>query len=1113
MKKNFGNDGFVKKRSLKKIVRIMKFTFLMIVLATIQSLGSVYSQTTKLSVNMENATLVDVLDNIENQSQFRFLYNNDLLENKRLGRVKFNNKTVDEILDDLLKDTGSKYSILVNNLIVISPEDMGAQQVAVRGTVTSETGEPLPGVTVVVKGTTQGTVTDTNGEYALGNVPEGAVLVFSFVGMQSQEIEAGTRTTIDITMVEDVIGIEEVVAIGYGVSKKRDLTGSVSSVKGRELENIPVSRVDQILQGKASGVQVTQISGAPGTGSTIRIRGGNSIQADNEPLYVIDGFIVGTDFNLNNINVNDIQSIDILKDASAISIYGTRGANGVILITTKSGQSVAPGKPQFSLNAYTGVQELTSDVDLASGPELAYLSNLDAQNRGAALPFQDPDNVPNTDWIDQITEVAPMTNLDFSITGQSTDGTVNYYLSGNYFNQDGIVRNSGIERYNFRSNLDYRFGDKFSMGVRLNLSNSRVENPKVSFPQVLGSALTAQAIYNEDGTFTGQNPVTAANTRNPEADIQLRTDHDKVINILGSIYLQYEPLKNLVLRSTIGPKINVNKSNQYLPGILPERLATNLGGQAEVGNSQSVEILNENTLTYNPNIGENHNVDFLAGFTWQTFDSESATARAFGFTNDVVKFNNLAMGDPSRNEVVSNYNGFQLVSWLARVNYNFKERYLLTLVGRVDGSSRFSGSNNEYAFFPSVAAAWRLSEEPWIKELGVFHNLKLRSSYGIAGNQAIGTYRTLARLDTYSMFFNGAEQYGVRNGRPENTALKWETTNIFDVALETAILDGRLAFEIDYYHKKTKDLLLDVEIPRQTGFSTKLQNLGSIQNKGLELSVNSVNMKKRNFTWQSVLTLAGNRSKVLDIGPSEYLDIASPTGQVGPGGRLYVGHPVPVFVGVQYLGVWKSQEEIDASGIQNQQVGGPRFHDTDGDKVISISDYEILGSPEPTFYGGLMNTLTFKNFAVDIYFNGSYGNDLFNSRTQRSYFFRDGDNSYKAMLNHWDPVNNPDSDIPMPGTSQDPAYIKNNTTFIEDGSYLRLKNVRLTYNVPRISEKVGWMRNLNIYISGTNLALWSKNRLFDPETSRYGTSSTQIGFTQGEYPIARTITIGLNAGF
>ena len=983
-----------------------------------------------------------------------------------------------------------------------------AAQKTVQGIVTGDSGEPLIGVNIIVKGTSTGTVTDLDGNYSVDVPDENAVLVFSYTGYKRQEVTVGNQSRIDLVMGTDLQLLDEVVVIGYGVTRKSDLTGSVASVKGDQLENLPVSRVDQVLQGRASGVQVTQMNGAPGTGSTIRIRGGNSIQGNNEPLFVIDGFIVGTGFNLNNINVNDIENIEVLKDATAISIYGTRGANGVVLITTKNGAKETLGQPTISLNAYTGIQQLSSDIDLASGPELAQLSNLDAENRGAALPFPDLANVPDIDWIDQVTETAPLHNLDLSVSGRSDK--VNYYVSGNYFNQDGIVRNSGIKKYTFRTNLDIKFNDRLSFGVRLNATQQRRENNKVALASLWREGLTARAIYNEDGSFTSRNPVTGGTQRNAEADIQLRVDHEYVTNILGSAYLQFEPLDGLILKSTIGPKVNNYKHNRYFPGALPERLETLVGGRAIVNNSFGVDILNENTITYAKQINENHKFDVLAGFTWQTGDDESFYSEAEGFTNDVVQFNNLSLGDPTRNVVTSGYNSFQLVSWLGRINYNLKEKYLLTLVGRVDGSSRFAGSNNEYGFFPSAALAWRLVEEPWIQDLGIFDNLKLRGSYGVAGSQAIGSYRTLALLDTRSMFFNGVEQPGVRNGRPASPELKWETTEQLDIGLESAFFGGRLAVELDYYRKTTNDLLLNVDIPRQTGFSTKLQNLGSVQNNGLELLINTVNIKNRDFSWETTLTLAGNRSEVLDIGDAEYINVASPTNQGGPGGRLIVGQTVPVFVGVEYLGVWDSQEEIDASGIKNQLVGGPHFGDTDGDGVISENDFIPIGDPEPDFYGGIMNTFTYKNFTMDIYFNGSYGNDLFNSLTQQAFFFREGSNSYASLVNHWTPENM-DSEHPLPGTSQSLANIKNNTQLIEDGSYLRLKNVRLSYRFP--AQRWNGIRALNVYFAGSNLLLFSKNKLFDPEVSRYGTSSTAIGFSQGEYPYARTMTLGLNAEF
>jgi len=1114
------NWPVLKKLWASKTFLSMRLTFYVMLLVVIQGFAvDSYSQATKLNLKFKNYSVREILSQIEDDSEFYFLYNSKIVDVERKVNLNIKNKKVDDILDILFEDTNVDYTI-IDRQIVLSGEGtinlksvLQQQQSQVSGTVTDESNLPLPGVTIIAKGTLTGVISDTDGKYSL-TIPSGATtLIFSFIGMRTQEIEIADQTQINVILLQDVIGIEEVVAIGYGVTRKSDLTGSVSSVSAEELENIPASRVDQILQGKAAGVQVTQTNGAPGSGSSIRIRGGNSIQGSNEPLYVIDGFIVGTGFNLNNINVNDIESIEILKDAASISIYGTRGANGVILITTKSGLSGVPGKPTISVNVYSGIQQLKSNIDLASGPELAYLANLDATNRGAALPFPDMANVPNVDWIDQVTEPASLNNLDVSISGQTGEGKLNYYVSGNYFSQDGVVRASGIEKYIFRTNIDVKPNDKLSFGVRLNVTHLKTENNKVSLSNLWYAGLTAKAIYNEDGSFTARNPVTAGTMRNAEADIQMRVDHQFVTNILGTGYLQFEPIAGLLLKSTIGPKINNYKHNQYLPGELPERLETLAGGQATINSNLGIDILNENTISYTKQINENHKFDMLAGFTWQTYKEEAFLARAEGFTNDAVQFNNLALGDPARNTVTSGFNSYQLVSWLSRANYNYKEKYLLTLVGRVDASSRFAGSNSEYAFFPSAAVAWRLIEEPWIQSLEVFDNLKLRSSYGLSGSQAIDSYRTLALLDPESMFFNALEQPGVRNGRPASPELKWETTEQFDVGLEAAFLGGRLAFEMDYYYKKTKDLLLNVEVPTQTGFSTKLQNLGAIQNQGLELMVNSINVKKKDFSWETSLTIAGNRSEVLDIGDSEYLNIASPTNQGGPGGRLIVGESIPVFVGVQYLSVWDSQEEIDASGIKNQMVGGPHFHDTDGDFVISENDFEVIGSPEPIFYGGIMNTFIYKNLKLDIYFNGSYGNDLYNSMTHESFFFREGTNSYAELMDHWTP-DNMDSDIPMPGTSQSLANIKSNTKLIEDGSYLRLKNVRLTYDVPTQKlNNMDWLKKLSVYFSGTNLALFAKNRLFDPEVSRYGTNSTAIGFTNGEYPLARTITIGLKADF
>ena len=982
----------------------------------------------------------------------------------------------------------------------------------VSGTVTdTETGKVLPGVNILVKETDIGVSTDENGEFELSAPSLQDTLVFSFIGYATQKVPINGRNEINVQMEQETYSAEEVVVVGYGTQRKEDLTGSVSSVSGEELTNIPASRVDGVLQGRAAGVRVTQTSGEPGAGSVIRIRGSNSIEGENSPLYVIDGAIVGTNFNLNNLNTNDIESIEILKDATATAIYGTRGSNGVILITTKTGRSVEPGDPQITFNTYSGMQSMMNSVDLLNGPQHAAYANEDARYRGATEPFSDPNNVPNIDWIDQITESAPLSSTEISISGQSADQDINYYVSGNYFNQRGLIRESGIERYNFRTNFDLDLSDKFTTGLRLNAARLNKDNNKVNLSAALyRTALPERAIRNDEGEFTATNPVSASVYRNPEADIQLKSDQNYTTNILASAYLEFTPSENLVIRSTFSPKIRYTKFNRYNPSQLPEHRIINQGGDGRVEVSTSTEILNENTVNYSTSIGNNHDIELLGGFTWETSRAEGVNARAFGFANDALEYNDLSTGsDPTRNVVDSGWGSYQLVSWLGRSNYAYKSKYLLTLVGRVDGSSRFAGSNNEYGFFPSAAVAWRLGQEPFIEDMELFDVLKLRASYGLSGSQAINSFRSLALLDGTSAYFNNTEQSAVQSGRPANKSLKWETSKQLDIGLEASLFSGRLSFEADYYWKKTEDLLLNVQIPRQTGFQSKLQNLGEIKNQGLEFDINTVNVTGNNFEWSSTFTIFGNRNEVLDLGGSEYIDVVSPTSG-GPGGRLIVGESVPVFVGVEYLGTWKSQQQIDESGQSAQQVGGPRFKDTDGDGEVTVEDFEVLGSPQPDFSFGFQNSFNYKRWKLDIFLQGTYGNEIYNSLTQSAFFGRPEANKYKSTLDRWTPQNT-DSDVPRAGTVATLSSVYSNSKMVEDGSHLRLKNLRLNYSLPVQKWGLSGFKDLSVYFSGSNLLLFSDFQLFDPEVSQYGDSNTAVGFSQGEYPYGRTLTLGIRA--
>ncbi len=996
-------------------------------------------------------------------------------------------------------------------LLFIGTAYLSAQTIT--GNVGSEDG-PLPGASVVVKGSTRGTVTDFDGNYAI-EAGTDDTLVFSYIGYSPKEILVADQNQISVSLGLDN-QLDEVVVIGYGTQRKSGLTGSVASVDAEDIANIPSSRVDQVLQGRAAGVQVTQTSGAPGAGTSIRVRGGNSITGSNEPLWVIDGIVVGTDFNLNNLNANDIKSIEILKDASSIAIYGSRGANGVVLVTTKSGSSVGGGKPQVSVGIYTSTQLVPERPKYLSQEEQIAYTNEDSRFRSAAEPFpNDPSTYPDNDYFNLLLDASNIYNADVSIAGASENGNVNYYNSLNFFDQDGLIKNSGIQKYIFRSNIDFKLGEKLKAGFRINYSRIKQDNGVVGYGGLL-NILPTQPVYNDDGSFNGFNEVIGAPFANPVAIAQLDTDETFSSNLLATAYLEYSPIKNLIIRSTFSPEINDAKRNEFTSSQRPDLLVVGENGSARISSISSFGWNNENTVQYQNDFGENHSLTLLGGASFQKTSIETFEARAFGIATDATEFNNIGLGtDPTRNVVGSGFSGFQIASFFGRANYAFKDKYLLTLVGRSDGSSVFA-QGNKYNFYPSIAGAWKIAEEPFMQNQNLFSDLKLRASYGQSGNQAISPYNTLGILVEANTTVDGIEQPGLTLGRPENPDLKWETTTSLDLALEASLFGGRLFTEFNYYYKKTEDLLLDVTIPRQTGFTSQLQNIGSLENKGWELLVNSTNITNDNFNWKTTLTLSSNENKVLDLGGQEFIDVV--VDEVAGAGnlRIIVGETVPVFTGVRYLGTWKSQEEIDASGLNpgSQVVGGPRFEDLNGDGLLSNEDNVVLGSPFPDLIFGFENTFSYKNLDFNFFFQGTAGNEVYNLRTGANYFTRGENPKYFDIADRWTPEN-PTSNVPRAG-SDAVTSILSNSEYVEDGSHIRLKTVRLTYNLP--VDELGWsgVKNMALYFSGTNLLLFSDFRLIDPETSNFGRTglgNIAQGFSSGEYPNAKVLSLGLNVTF
>jgi TonB-dependent starch-binding outer membrane protein SusC len=983
----------------------------------------------------------------------------------------------------------------------------------VSGTVSAD-GQPLPGASIVVKGTTIGTSTDFDGNFTI-EADAKSTLSISYIGYVTKEVLVGNQTQINITL-EEGNKLDEVVVIGYGTQKKSDLTGSVSTVSAEDITAVPVSRVDQALQGRAAGVQVTQTSGAPGAGTSIRVRGGNSITGSNEPLWVIDGIVVGSNFNLNNINSSDIKSIEILKDASSIAIYGSRGANGVILVTTKNGLGIGGGKPQVNIGTYTSMQLVPERPKYLSQAQQIDYTNEDARFRGVAEPFPgNPSDYPDNDFFDLLLNASPIHNVDVSIAGSSENGSVNYYNSLNYFNQDGLIDNSGIKKYIFRSNIDFKLSEKLKAGFRINYSRLNQDNGVVGYGGLL-NILPTQPIFNADGSYSGFNDVIGAPFNNPVATALLDLDNTKTNNLLGTVYLEYSPIKNLIIRSTFNPEINNWKRNEFTSSQRPDLTVVGETGNARITGVSSFGWNNENTIQYTTNFGEDHNLIALGGASFQKVTTENFEMRAFGITTDATGFNNIGLGtDPTRNVVGSGYSGFQIASFFGRLNYSFKDKYLLTLVGRTDGSSVFA-PGNKWEFYPSIAGAWKISEEAFMQDQDFFKDLKFRASYGKSGNQAIGPYNTLAILEEANTTLNGSEQPGLTLGRPANPDLKWETTSSLDLALEASLFGGKIFTEFNYYYKKTNDLLLNVTIPRQTGFISQLQNVGSLQNKGWELLINSTNIRNDNFNWNSTVTLSSNKNEVLDLGGQEFIDVVVDQ-IVGAGNlRIIVGETVPVFTGARYLGTWKSQAEIDASGLNpgTQVVGGPKFENLNGDGIISNEDYVVLGSPFPDLIFGLENNLSYKNFDFNFYFQGTVGNEVNNLRTRGNFFTRGENPKYAEIADRWTP-DNPNSDIPRAGSDAVTSSVPNSFD-VEDGSHLRLKTATLTYNLP--IDKLNWkgVKKMSVYASGTNLLLFSNFRLVDPETSAYGSNglgNIAQGFSNGEYPNAKVLSIGLNVTF
>lgn len=960
----------------------------------------------------------------------------------------------------------------------------GAQ--VITGTITSsENAESLPGAGILEKGKTNATRSDSAGRYNIRVSDPNATLVISYVGYKTKEVKLNGQTKINIVLDPSAASVQEVVVVGYGTQQRKDITGSISTISASKIKNQPAVSVDQLLQGRAAGVDVSQASGAPGGRLNIRIRGASSLNAGNEPLFVIDDVPVynsskdpsGTSYGtftatnaLASLNPNDIESIQVLKDASATAIYGSRGSNGVIIITTKRGSG---NRVAVDYNGYYGVQTVANKLKLMNGTQHAAFLNDWAQTRNLPIPFAKPDSIgKGTDWQDELFRPAMIQNHQVSLSGGK--GNLKYFVSGNYYNQDGIVINSNMKRYSFRVNADAKINEKVK--VSQSLSYSRTVNRSVpttgagsgnvrSVGEKIYDTSPTIPVFDENGDYVDY-WYNAAKAESPVASLLSVKNKLEGDNFLGNVALEYKPIENLTFRSLLGINLT-NRSNQEYYPRATTYIGGLLGGLGMIGERKVTNILNENTVRYTKIFKQKHNLELLGGFTWQKEQDFSATTEPSGFADDRLGLNSI--GSATGATIIgSSLTEWSMASFIGRVNYQYDNKYLLTASFRADGSSKF-GADNKWGYFPSVALGYRLSEEPFMKDLKFISDLKLRSSYGLTGNQEIGSYQSLATLTTSNAYiFDNKLVPAARHTRLENGELKWEKTGQWDIGLDAAFFNNRLRLTADYYKKDTRNLLFTIDLQAYSGYSSALYNTGGLQNKGFEISLGG-DIFTGDFTWTADMNLGHNNSKITSLGRA-----TSTT--------LFVGYPPGNFLGYVYEGVFHTQAEIDAQTVQtNVKPGDARYKDVTGDGFLNADDRIVMGNSLPEFTYGISNVFGYKNFSLTVFLQGAAGAD----RTEGTGLNDPSGTGNKSLnlLNRWTP-SNPNSNIPRAGYSN----VLTSTYQLMDASYLKIRNVQLSYT---------FRSGSSVYLSGQNLLTKTDYIGYDPDGG-------------GGYPTATTLMFGVN---
>lgn len=1149
------------------VMRLSIFLFFAFVFA---AQGETFSQSSKLTLDLTKAKLIDVLNEIEEQTDYHFYFNIDI-DNYQVNQLKVKDQDIRKVLNMMLPELGLGYEI-VDRYIVIKHVDetqkgnIASQQQAVSGKVTDSSGASLPGVTVVVKGTTQGTITDAEGNYTLPNVSGGAVLVFSFVGMKTQEIPVSGKTSIDVIMAEDAIGIEEVVAIGYGTVRRKDLTGSVTSVSGTTLKDIPVTSVAQALTGQIAGVQVTKTEGSPDADIKIRVRGGGSITQDNSPLYIVDGFPVD---NINDIAATDIASIDVLKDASSTAIYGARGANGVILVTTKGGFE---GKGKVSYNNYFGIKNITKTLDVLDPYEYVYwqyeLQNTDPEFERYFGDFRDfglYKQVTGTNWQDEIlgqTGTSMYHNL--ALTGGSKTSKYNISLTQN--DEKEIMIGSGYSRTNLSVKAFHKINDWLTIDLNTRLSDSYIKGAGTSSNDRLSHIVQFRPVNGlmdfvdselDDGDFE----TSSSNILNPLK--QTKDDYRRrkrlTFNFDGAANIRLS--KNLNYRFDYGTQYGessdkrfygLNTSNAIRHGLLPS---------AYIGKTSSKSFRMANILTYKrKDFLPGSNLTMMVGEELNSSKSEVVTSSASFFPKYIdpvgaLSMMQLGVADPIETR---DNPAVKISSFFGRLNYDYMGKYLASATFRADGSSKFA-PGHQWGYFPAAAIAWRISDEPFMKSIEQWlANLKLRASYGESGNNRISdnAWQKTFSVDANKLYITGDGEnasptpYLTPNKVLSNPELKWETTVTRNLGLDFGLFNQRLMGSVEVYKNTTRDLLISATIPSSTGYSTQWQNIGQTSNKGLEVVLNYVMVEQKDFRLSLAFNIGFNKNRIDKLGETKRWEQSSDwyTTNSGPSGDYLIeeGSQLGLMYGYETEGMYSfddfnyaNGEYILKEGVSDNSTvtrpkrfspGALKLKDQNDDFVVDTNDKKVIGNANPKHTGGINLTAQYKGLDLSAFFNWVYGNDIYNanklyfSTFASSYYYKNilntmnSDNRFTYISKETgteviDPVElaemNKDASIWSPAMSFAPLH----SWIVEDGSFLRLNNVTIGYSLPKELLTKLRIEKLRIYATAYNLWTWTNYSGYDPEVDSRRSSPLTPGIDWGAYPRSRTFNVGLNLEF